>query len=216
MCHRVCKYTICKENSTHTCIPSRTPPAKDGSTLQPEFSTKRTGAGWDLILGNLRPGEGGGAGQAIQPVVSVQRGHWRLLPSPPPGGSTSQEVPGPVPPNPKRSYTMSTGHGSRDEVRLGAYYCGLGGPWALSLPKAQAVGGLIFKTHSVTCAADGNQSKAQCGPPGPGLPPSCTPHAFQHLMPLVEWVFNSTHTHCRQSQRHCLIPSPAPFLFTAC
>lgn len=56
----------------------------------------------------------------------------------------------------------------------------LGGPWALSLPKAQAVGGLIFKTHSVDCAADGNQSEGQCGLPGPGLPLSRTPHAFQH------------------------------------
>lgn len=61
----------------------------------------------------------------------------------------------------------------------------LGGPWALSLPKAQAVGGLIFKTHSVDCAADGNQSEGQCGLPGPGLPGpglplSRTPHAFQH------------------------------------
>lgn len=56
----------------------------------------------------------------------------------------------------------------------------LGGPWALSLPKAQPVGGLIFKTHSVACAADGNQSEGQCGLPGPGLPLSRTLHAFQH------------------------------------
>lgn len=45
---------------------------------------------------------------------------------------------------------------------------------------ARAVGGLIFKTHSVACAADENQNEGQCGLPGPGLPLSCTPHAFQH------------------------------------
>lgn len=179
MHHLVCKYTFCKENDTHTCIRSRSPPANNGSTLQPEFSTECTGVGWELIFRDLRTGEEKGAGQVTQPVATVFKGDTGgcfcclHLEEAQVRSRQDQSLPissGPTPCPWKMSAETRSGWG---------HPVALGKSWSLSLPKGQVVGGLLFKTQfcSLCCCWESQRWIVR---PGPGLQLSGTPQAFQH------------------------------------